>query len=106
MCHIMARAQAPRDAVVQHCLEYLGSWHSDFELQGSAWSVVQFNGVLPEAAPCVAYAPGGLDGQVGIVVDIPPEVCELVCLVVHLVSCFYYTEYGGGLRHPPSCVNA
>ena len=36
---------------------YLGSSHPDFELEGSARSVVQFEGILPEAAPCVAYAP-------------------------------------------------
>ena len=70
----MARAGAPRDAVVQHCLERLGSQHPDFDLEGSARSVVQFEGVLPEAAPCVAYALVDLDGQVGIVIDVPPEV--------------------------------
>ena len=48
--------------------------------------VVQFEGVLPEAAPSVAFAAVGLDGQVGIVVDIPPEVHKLVRLVVHLGS--------------------
>ena len=48
---VVARARAPRDAVVQRCLEYLGSEYSDFELEGSAWSVVQFESVLPEAAP-------------------------------------------------------
>ena len=63
---VVARARAPRDAAVQHCLEYLGSQHPDFELEGSARSVVQFEGVLPEAAPCVAYASVDLDGQVGI----------------------------------------
>ena len=46
------------------CLEYLGSEHPDFELEGGARSVVQFEGILPEAAPCVAYAPINLDGQV------------------------------------------
>ena len=68
----------------------------------SARSVAQFEGVLPEAAPCVAYALVDLDGQVVIVVDVPPEVYELVRLVVHLVSCLY-AEYGGGLR-PPLCA--
>ena len=29
---VVARARAPRDAAVQHCLEYLGSEHPDFEL--------------------------------------------------------------------------
>ena len=75
---VVARAQAPRDAAVQHCLEYLGSSHPDFELEGSTRSVVQFEGVLPEAAPCVAYAPVDLDGEVGIVVDVPLEVYKLV----------------------------
>ena len=70
-CVVVARAQAPRDAAVQQCLEYPGSEHFDFELEGSARSVVQFEGVLPEAAPwcVVAYAPIDLDGQVVIVVD-------------------------------------
>ena len=50
---VVARARAPRDAAVQHCLEYLGSEHPpDFELEGSARSVVQLEGVLPEATPC------------------------------------------------------
>ena len=51
---------------------------SDFELEGSARSVVQFEAFLPEAAPCVVYVPIDLDGQVGIVVDIPHEVYDLV----------------------------
>ena len=67
---VVVRARAPRDAAVQHCLEE------------SARSVVQFEGVLPEAAPCVAYAPVDLDGQIGIVVDVPPEVYKLVRLNV------------------------
>ena len=47
---VVACARAPRDvAVQQQCLEYLGSWHPDFELEGSARSVVQFKGILPEA---------------------------------------------------------
>ena len=84
---VKARSRAPRDAAVQHCLECLSSEHPDFELKGSAQSVVQFEGILLEAAPCVAYAPIDLDGQVSIVVDAPPEVYELVRLVVHLISC-------------------
>ena len=63
---VVARARALRDAVVQHCLEYLGSEHPNFELEGSARSVVQFEGILPAAAPCVAYAPVDLDEQVSI----------------------------------------
>ena len=71
---VVARARAPCDAAVQHCVEYLGSLHPDFELEGSARSVVQFEDVLPEAAPCVAYAPVDLDEQVDIVVEVPSEV--------------------------------
>ena len=37
---IVARARTPRDVAVQHCLEYLGSEHPDFELERSARSVV------------------------------------------------------------------
>ena len=70
---VVARARAPRDVAVQHCLKYLGSYHPDFELEGSARSVVQFEGVHPEAAPCVAYGPVGLDGQAGIGVTSPPR---------------------------------
>ena len=77
---VVARARAPRDAAVQHCLERLGSQHPDFELEGSARSVVQFEGVLPEAAPCIAYAPVDLDGQAGIVIDVPPRYNSFVCL--------------------------
>ena len=62
---VVARARAPRDTVVQHCLGYLGSERPDFELDGSAPSVVQFEGVLPNAAPCIVYAPIYLNGQVG-----------------------------------------
>ena len=64
---VVARARAPRDAAVHHCLVYLGSEHPDFEVDASAWSVVQFEDVLPETAQCVAYAPIDLDGQVSIV---------------------------------------
>ena len=53
---VVARARDPLDAAVQHCLEYLGSEHPDFELEGSAQSVVQFEGILPEAAPCCVCA--------------------------------------------------
>ena len=63
-------------------------------LEGSARSVVQFEGVLPGAAPCVVYAPVDLDGQVGIVVDVPLEVHKLVRLVVHLVRCLMAVDSG------------
>ena len=97
---VVALARAPRNAAVQHCLEYLGSYYPGLELEGSARSVEQFEDILREAAPCFAYAPVNLDGQVGIEVDIPPKVYELFLLVVHLAGCLY-AEYSGGLRHPP-----
>ena len=96
---LVARAWAPRDAAVQPCREYLGSEHPDFELEGSTRLVVEFEGVFPEDTPCVAYKPVDLEGHVGIVVDVPPEVYELVRLVVHLAHCLY-AEYGVGLRYP------
>ena len=95
----VARARAPRDAAVQLCLEYLGSKHPGFELEGSTRSVVHFEGPLPEAALCVAYAPVDLNGQAGMVIDVSPEVYKLVHLSVHLTRCLY-AECVGGLRHP------
>ena len=75
---VVARARVLRDAAVQQCLEYLSSYHPDFELEGGTQSVVQFEGVLPEAAPCVVYVPPvDLDGQVGIVVDVSPRYINL-----------------------------
>ena len=59
---VVARARTPRDAAVQHCL-YFGFQHPNLGLEGSARSVVQFEGILPEAAPGVAYAPVDLDGR-------------------------------------------
>ena len=97
---VVARAWAPRYAAVQSCLEYLSPWHAYFKLERSALSVVQFEGILPEAAPCVTYAPLDLYGQVGIVVDVPPEVYKLVCLVVRLASCLLAEYDDGGLQHP------
>ena len=44
---VVARARTPRDAAVQHCLEYLGSKHPAFELEGSARSVVQHQWIKP-----------------------------------------------------------
>ena len=38
---IVARERAPRNAAVQHCLEYFGFQHPDLDLEGSARSVVQ-----------------------------------------------------------------
>ena len=37
---VVARARAPRDEALQHCLEYLGSEDPYFELEGSVRSVV------------------------------------------------------------------
>ena len=51
---VVARARALRDAVVQHCLEYLGFEHPGFELVGSARSVTGLgctSGSCP--MPCV-----------------------------------------------------
>ena len=70
---VEARARAPRNAAVQHCLEYLGSEYPNSELEGSARSVVQFEDVRLEAAPCVSYATVDPNGQVDNVVDIPPR---------------------------------
>ena len=70
---VVARGRAPRDAVVQNCLQNLGFEHPDLKLEGSARSVIQSEGVLPKAAPCVAFTPIDLDGQVDIVVDVPPR---------------------------------
>ena len=78
---VVARARALRDAAVQYCLEYLGAERPDFELERSARSALQFAGVFPEAALSGAYAPVDLDGQVSVVVVVPPEVSELVRLV-------------------------
>ena len=47
---------------------------------------VQFDGILLEAAPGVAYAPVDLDGQVGVVVDVPPKVYDIVRLLLYLVG--------------------
>ena len=58
---VVARARAPHNTDLQHYLEYLGPEHPDFELKGSARPVVQFEGVLPEAAPCFAFALIDLD---------------------------------------------
>ena len=69
---VVARERALRDAVVTHCLEYLSIriWSSG---GADGRSVIQFEGVLPEAAPRVAYMPVDLFGQAGFVVDIPPQ---------------------------------
>ena len=59
---VVARARTPHDAAVHHCLEYFGFQHPDLELEESTRSVVQFEGIPPEAAPSVASTPVNLDG--------------------------------------------
>ena len=54
---------------------------------------------LPEAASYVAYVPLDLDRQVSNVVEVAPELNELVRLVVHLASSLH-VEHGNRLRHP------
>ena len=68
---VVARAQAPRDAAVQHCCECLGSEHPDFELEKSARSVVQFEG--------------------GVYVCI--YVCMHVCMCLCIYVCVYVYMY-------------
>ena len=92
-------SRAQPDTAVQHCLENFGFQHPDLELEGGVRSVVQFEGILPEAAPDVAYAPVDLDGQVGVVVDVPLEVYEIVRLFVYLAG-ILDAECGGGIRYP------
>ena len=96
---VAARARDPRDAAVQYCLEYLlGSEHPDFEFEGSARLVVQFESILPEAAPRVAYAPIDLDGHVSIVVEKRLVVKADASRSIHLpdvilVAALYYHGY-------------
>ena len=99
---------SPNDAVVQHCPEYLESEDPPYsEVELSARSVVQFEGVPPETATCLAYAPVDLEGQVSVVVDAPPppshpKYAGSFVWVVSLTG-YLYVEYGGGLRglrHP------
>ena len=68
---LVPHARAPCDAAVQQCRKYFYFSHPDFELEARARSVVQFEGIAPEAAPCVTYAPVDLDGHFGVAVDIP-----------------------------------
>ena len=82
---VVARAWTPCNAAVQHCLQNFGFQHSDLELEGSART--EFERILSEAAPGVAYAPVYLFGLVGVVVDVPPKVHEIMCLFVHLAGC-------------------
>ena len=86
---VVTRARAPRDTAVQHYLDYFGFQHPDLELEG----------ILPETAPRVAYAPIDLDGQVRVVVDVPPEVYEIVRLLVYLPGSLD-AESESGIQHP------
>ena len=67
---VVAHGQAPRDAAVQNCLEYLVI-SIRILTSRDARSVVHFEGVLAEAAPFAAYALVHLDRQVSIVIDTP-----------------------------------
>ena len=96
---MVPRVRGPPDAAVNICLEYFDSYHPEFKLERSARSVVQVKGVLPQAVPCVANAPVDLHEEVGVMIDDPPEVHELVRLVIHLAVCLY-SEYGGRIRQP------
>ena len=71
---VLTRTRAPRDSRTTCCFDFLSSKHPDFELEGSARSVVKFEVVLPKAVSYVAYAPVDLDGQIGTMVNAPPEV--------------------------------
>ena len=75
----------------------------EFELEGSARSVVYFEGVLPEAALYVAYAPLDLDRQVSIVVEVAPESNELVRLVAHLANSLHVARQWAPAS--PLCLN-
>ena len=58
---VVTRAQAPpRDAAVQHCFEFLGSKHPDFEFEGSTRSIAQFEGVCPTAISLGKKNSGGV----------------------------------------------
>ena len=46
-----------------------------------------FENVLPEAVRCIAHAPVDFGKQVGIVVDILPEMDELIHFVVLRTGC-------------------
>ena len=98
---VVTRARAPRDAAVQHYLEYLGSLDIRTLSSRGALDRLYSSRIYARKLhhPCVAYAPIDLDGQVGIAVDIPPEVYELDRFVVHVARCLY-AERGGGFRHP------
>ena len=93
---VVAPAWAPRDVVIQHHLEFLSSWHPDFELEGSAVGrSYSSRAYFRKLHHVLRNAPVHLGGQLGIV-DVPPELCELVHLVVPpvLSTCPVHTNSG------------
>lgn len=71
---VEARAWAPCDKAIQHCLKNFGFQHADLQLNGMTWSVVQFEGVV--------FAPVDFDKQVGVVVKVHPwytKSCGCLC---------------------------
>lgn len=65
----VARSWIPCDATVRYRIEDFIFQVSDRQPKGSTSEGVQFEGILPGAAPGIAYAP------VDVVIDIHPEVC-------------------------------
>lgn len=63
---------------VQHYLEKVGFQHPDLEFKRSDRSVVQFEGILSEVAPGVAYAQFDFDGEVGVATNVLLEVNQIV----------------------------
>ena len=96
---IVARARASRDTAVQHCSSTSALSIRILSSRGALDRSYSSRVYFRKLHLCVAYAPVDLDGQVGILVDVSPEVYKLVRLVVHLTHCLY-AECGGGLRHP------
>lgn len=75
---VVGRARTLREAALKDFLEHFDFQRPDLELEGCARSDAQFKAVLPEAVPQLAYVPDNFDGQVGVMVDVPPEVSEVV----------------------------
>lgn len=63
-------------------------------------ATVQFESVLREAAPSVAYALFAFGGQENIVTDIPQRYKSSCILLIQLAGC-HDAKYHGGIRHPP-----
>ena len=99
----MAHARAPRDAAVQHCLEYSGSSLPEFELEGGARSVVQFKGVYFQKLHHALRMRRSTSVDRSVVLWLKfPQVYELVRLVVHLAGSFY-VGYRGSSDIPFVC---